>query len=148
MLGIYISLLAKPAMSSNLAKIDKFYADCASGSLPSFCIVDPDFDKQSEEDPQDIQYGDAFLAQVVNAVMSGPKWSKTMLIWNYDEHGGYYDHVAPPAAATPDDIPPDLAPVMSRGGSIGSASGCRPVWSAPMSERTTFHTRCMTTRRC
>jgi len=110
MLGIYISLLAKPAMSSNLAKIDKFYADCASGSLPSFCIVDPDFDKQSEEDPQDIQYGDAFLAQVVNAVMSGPKWSKTMLIWNYDEHGGYYDHVAPPAAATPDDIPPDLAP--------------------------------------
>jgi phospholipase C len=109
-LGVYISLLAKASMASNLAKIDKFYTDCASGSLPSFCIVDPDFDKQSEEDPQDIQYGDAFLAQVVNAVMSGPKWSKTMLIWNYDEHGGYYDHVPPPAAATPDDIPPDLAP--------------------------------------
>src|SRR5664280_826898 len=60
-LGIYISLLAKPAMSSNLANIDKFYSDTASGSLPSFCIVDPDFDKQSEEDPQDVQFWGCIL---------------------------------------------------------------------------------------
>jgi phospholipase C len=106
--GIFISLLAKPAMTANLEKIDGFFTDCASGNLPSFCIVDPNFDQQSEEDPQDIQYGDAFLAQVVNAVMSGPKWGKTLLVWNYDEHGGYYDHVTPPAAVLPDDIPPDL----------------------------------------
>ncbi len=33
-----------------------------------------------------------------------------MLIWTYDEHGGYYDHVPPPAAVTPDDVPPDLGP--------------------------------------
>ena len=26
--------------------------------------------------------------------MHGPAWSKTLLIWTYDEHGGYYDHVA------------------------------------------------------
>ncbi len=108
-LGIFISLLANPAMKSNLATINTFYTDCAAGSLPGFCIVDPDFVHQSEENPQDIQYGDAFLAQVVNAVMSGPKWSKTLLVWNYDEHGGYYDHVPPPSAAIPDDIPPTLA---------------------------------------
>jgi phospholipase C len=107
--GIFVSLLAQPAMTANLAPIDGFFRDCASGSLPSFCIVDPDFDKQSEENPQDIQYGDAFLGHVVNAVMSGPKWSKTLLVWNYDEHGGYYDHVPPPSAAVPDDIPPTLA---------------------------------------
>ncbi|HEV3264906.1 MAG TPA: alkaline phosphatase family protein [Acidimicrobiales bacterium] len=107
-LGIFLSLLANPAMSSNLAPIKSFYSDCAAGSLPSFCIVDPDFVVQSEENPQDIQYGDAFLAQVVNAVMSGPKWSKTLLVWNYDEHGGYYDHVVPPAAVAPDDVPPTL----------------------------------------
>jgi phospholipase C len=106
--GIFISLLAKPAMTANLANIQSFYTDCAAGSLPAFCIVDPDFDKQSEENPQDIQYGDAFLAGVVNAAMSGPKWSKTLLVWCYDEHGGYYDHVPPPAAVTPDDVPPTL----------------------------------------
>ncbi|HVB93504.1 MAG TPA: alkaline phosphatase family protein [Acidimicrobiales bacterium] len=107
-LGIFISLLASPAMSSNLAHIDSFYADCASGSLPAFCIVDPDFANESEENPQDIQYGDAFLGRVVNAVMAGPKWSRTLLVWSYDEHGGYYDHVPPPPAVIPDDIPPTL----------------------------------------
>lgn len=108
--GIFISLLSKPSITSNLAHIDSFYSDCAAGTLPSFCIVDPNFDTQSEENPQDIQYGDGFLARVVNAVMAGPRWSKTLLVWNYDEHGGYYDHVAPPNAVTPDDIPPDLKP--------------------------------------
>jgi phospholipase C len=32
--------------------------------------------------------------------MSGPGWPKTLLIWNYDEHGGYYDHVPPPLLDT------------------------------------------------
>ena len=107
-LGIFISLLSKPAMTSNLANISSFYSDCASGSLPAFCIVDPNFTTESEEDPQDIQYGDGFLAGVVNAVMSGPKWSKTVLVWSYDEHGGYYDHVPPPSAVIPDNVPPTL----------------------------------------
>ena len=38
--------------------------------------------------------------------MAGPGWRKTLLIWNYDEHGGYYDHVTPPPAIAPDNIPP------------------------------------------
>ena len=48
------------------------------------------------------------MARVVNAVMAGPKWSKTFLIWLYDEGGGYYDHVPPPRAIPPDDIPPEI----------------------------------------
>ncbi len=108
--GVYVSLLARPSITSNLAHVDRFYADCASGSLPAFSIVDPNFGTQSEEDPQDIQYGDVFLSSVVRAVMAGPKWSTTLLVWSYDEHGGYYDHVPPPPAAVPDAVPPDLAP--------------------------------------
>ncbi|MBO0830881.1 MAG: hypothetical protein J2P29_02815, partial [Actinobacteria bacterium] len=65
-----------------------------------------DFGSQSEENPQNIAAGEAFVASVVNAVMSGPGWSKTLLVWTYDEHGGYYDHVPPPSALAPDDIPP------------------------------------------
>ena len=37
--------------------------------------------------------------------MHGPGWPQTLLIWLYDEHGGYYDHVPPPPAAAPDDVP-------------------------------------------
>ncbi len=108
--GVFISSMAQPLITRGLVPIADFHTDCASGNLPGFSLVDPDFAKQSEEDPQDIQYGDAFLARVVNAVMSGPKWGKTLLVWSYDEHGGYYDHVPPPVAVTPDDVPPMLAP--------------------------------------
>jgi len=38
--------------------------------------------------------------------MAGPGWGKTLLIWTYDDHGGYFDHVPPPRAIPPDDIPP------------------------------------------
>jgi phospholipase C len=63
---------------------------------------------QSEENPEDIQLGEQFVASVVNAVMTGPAWPRTLLVWLYDEHGGYYDHVTPPAAIAPDAIPPDI----------------------------------------
>ncbi len=95
---------------SNFSPISQFFTDVAAGTLPSFCIVDPNFNTQSEEDPQDVRLGEQFSAQVINAVMQGPNWDKTLLIWTYDEHGGYYDHVPPPRAIAPDDIPPDIQP--------------------------------------
>jgi phospholipase C len=106
--GIWTYLLGEPQTSAGLANISQFYTDAAAGSLPGFSIVDPDFGTQSEEDPQDVQYGEQFLAQVVNAVMSGPGWAKTLLVWTYDEGGGYYDHVPPPSAVEPDSVPPQI----------------------------------------
>jgi phospholipase C len=108
-LGVFLPLLGKPALTAGLAHIDQFYADAAAGTLPQFSLVEPDYEKSSEENPQDVQFGDQFVSQVVNAVMSSPNWPKTMLIWTYDEHGGYYDHVPPPAAVPPDDVAPVLA---------------------------------------
>jgi phospholipase C len=63
-----------------------------------------------EEQPADIAIGEAFVSQVVQAVMASPAWSRTLLIWTYDEHGGYYDHVPPVGVVEPDDIQPMLAP--------------------------------------
>jgi phospholipase C len=89
----------------HLRKTQQFFDDAASGSLPSVSIVDPDFGLYSEENPQDISHGESFSAAVVSALMRGPAWESTMLLWIYDEHGGYYDHVPPPAAVPPDDVP-------------------------------------------
>jgi len=50
------------------------------------------------------------LRKVVEAIGSSPNWPSTLLIVNYDEHGGYYDHVPPPAAIAPDAIPPLVQP--------------------------------------
>jgi phospholipase C len=107
-IGVFLPLLGKPSIASHPAHIDQFFVDAAAGQLPAFSKVEPNFDTQSEENPQDIQFGDQFVAKVVNAVMASPNWPKTMLIWTYDEHGGYYDHVPPPAAIPPDDVPPAL----------------------------------------
>ena len=107
-IGVFLPLLGKPAIATRLAHIDQFFADAAAGQLPAFSLVESNTVTQSEENPQDIQFGDQFVAQVVTAVMSSPNWPKTMLIWTYDEHGGYYDHVPPPAAIPPDDVPPML----------------------------------------
>ena len=90
---------------AHVRSIERFFADADSGNLPSFSLVDPDFRTFSEENPQDIRQGESFAAEVVSRVMRGPGWAGTLLIWMYDEHGGYYDHVAPPAAVPPDDVP-------------------------------------------
>ena len=84
--------------------IDQFFTDAADGTLPAFSLVDPDFDAYSEENPQDIRKGESFAAEVINQVLHGTGWPDTLLIWVYDEHGGYYDHVPPPPAIPPDDV--------------------------------------------
>jgi len=67
-------------------------------------FVDPNFGlfgtqhENDEHPPTDIQRGQAFVSQVVNAVRNGPFWQDSVIFITYDEHGGYYDHVAPPKA--------------------------------------------------
>jgi phospholipase C len=94
----------------NFQKIDRFYTDAKHGKLPAVSFVDPDFDIRSEENPQDVQFGERFVAQVVRAVMESPNWKRTALFLTYDEHGGYFDHVAPPRAIKPDNTGPLLGP--------------------------------------
>jgi phospholipase C len=106
-LALYPALLVKYA--GNLAPVAEFFDDAQAGTLPEFCFVEPNYGLESEEDPQNIALGELFAARVINAVMQGPGWENTLLIWTYDEHGGYYDHVVPPAAIAPDDIPPDTS---------------------------------------
>jgi phospholipase C len=63
---------------------------------------------ETEEDPQNMWFGEAWAHSVLDAVLRSPAWGRTLLILTYDEHGGYYDHVAPPAAIAPDEIAPRL----------------------------------------
>ena len=90
----------------HIRHINRFFARAAAGTLPPVSIVDPDFQACSEENPQDVRVGEGFSAAVIDAVMRGEGWPHTLLFWFYDEHGGYYDHVPPPAAAEPDDVLP------------------------------------------
>jgi phospholipase C len=105
---LYPSVYA--ANKDKVRTFQQFLADCHDGTLPSVSIVSPGIEAYTEENPHDVQLGEAYSASIINAVMQSPAWGRTVLLFMYDEHGGYYDHVSPPAAIPPDDIPPDVAP--------------------------------------
>ncbi len=91
----------------------QFLADCAAGTLPAVSFVDPSFtvliNAGNDNHPEsDIRNGDAFLAQVYQAVATSPEWDSTVLVLNYDEWGGFFDHVPPPRALAPNNTDPDL----------------------------------------
>jgi phospholipase C len=118
---------------TNMVPIERFYADCAAGTLPAVSMVDsgigaaddlaglagldyppgvrkgaqPGEIDQDEEDGN-VSEGENFVSHVVNAVLRSPLWPRILLIWCYDEHGGDYDHVPPPRAIPPDNIAPKL----------------------------------------
>lgn len=98
--------------SGRIRTHDDFFAAVAAGTLPPVSLVDPTFlgaaMQQSEHPPGDPQVGQHLVWQVVDALTKGPEWSTTALIVTYDEHGGFYDHVPPPAACPPGDFPPDI----------------------------------------
>ena len=64
-----------------------------------------------EHPPADIRSGQYFVSTVIAALRNSPSWNDSILFLTYDEHGGFYDHVAPPpapqgGAPTPDGIAP------------------------------------------
>jgi phospholipase C len=97
-----------PSRVSRIRRFDSFVSDVAAGSLPQFTFVDPDYITTSEENPQDVQIGERFIAQVVESLIQARTWKHTALFLTYDEHGGYYDHVPPPPAIPPDTVAPIL----------------------------------------
>ena len=85
-----------------------FLEACAAGTLPHVSFVDPKFIQEltgttNDDHPHaDVRNGQAFLNEVYTAVTTGPAWDRTLLVINYDEWGGFYEHVPPPLAPIPD----------------------------------------------
>jgi phospholipase C len=84
-----------------------FLDDAASGKLANVSWIDPNFHhsllgvgatgiQNDDHPPADVLEGQRLVGKVANALMAGPQWEKTMLVVTYDEHGGMFDHVAPP----------------------------------------------------
>jgi phospholipase C len=104
--GEHYALFDRPEA---LGRQASFLDDAREGHLQSVSWIDPDFGitkrKESNDDhpPADISHAQALVRKVANAIMEGPQWERTLLVVTYDEHGGFFDHVEPPAA--PDDRP-------------------------------------------
>jgi phospholipase C len=85
-----------------------------TGSLPAYSFIEPSFlpPLTSDQHPGpfcDMAAGDDLIYRTYQAVSQGPGWPHTLLVILYDEHGGCYDHVPPPATAVaPDDSKPQF----------------------------------------
>ncbi len=90
-----------------------FMTHAAAGTLPAVSFVDPvytilDDGTGNDDHPHaDIRNGDAFLAKIFHALSSSPAWRNTVLIINFDEWGGFYEHVPPPRAVAPNKVDTD-----------------------------------------
>jgi len=62
---------------------------------------------QSQHPMDDVRGGEALIKSVYETIRNSPLWESSMLIITYDEHGGFYDHAAPPAAVPPGDTNPN-----------------------------------------
>jgi phospholipase C len=93
----------------------QFLSDCAGGSLPEYSFVEPNYSDHDGDEGEEvasdqhpdhnIQAGETFIASIYNAIKQNANlWASTALLVVYDEHGGIYDHVAPPncSANAPD----------------------------------------------
>jgi len=87
---------------------EAFREDCANGTLPSYSFIEPryfDFlwlKANDQHPPHGVLPGELLLADVYESLRASAVWEKTVLIVTWDEHGGVYDHVLPPAAVSPD----------------------------------------------
>ena len=112
----YALLFAHQRESADILKfrpISEYYNDAAAGTLPAVSFIDGVVlgaaNTENDEHPNsNVQVGEKFVAGVTSALLASPNWSSSALFLTYDEHGGFYDSVPPPAAVPPDDIPPML----------------------------------------
>ena len=89
--------------------IEQFFVDVENGTLPfySFIMSFNDLCPDTSMHPaSNVEPGENMLACIYNALQESKYWTNTLLIVNFDENGGMYDHVGVPPATPPDD--PDL----------------------------------------
>jgi phospholipase C len=103
--------LTRPETRTHFRDLNDLTADLARGDLPAVSFVEPSYvgnggERVDEHPPGTPQAGEAFVERVVRGLMASPLWRRTALFITYDEHGGFADHVAPPPACAPDDLPP------------------------------------------
>ncbi len=77
-----------------------FFKDLDNGSLPAVSWVmflGGNNDKYDMHPPYNVTASEMELVKVINAVMESKSWNSSVIFITFDEGGGYYDHIAPPA---------------------------------------------------
>ena len=90
------SVQQNPALQQSLVPQSEIYTDLKNGTLPQVSWAVPTY-QDSEHPPYSATRGMWHVTQMINAIMSSPYWQDTAIILVWDDYGGFYDHVPPPA---------------------------------------------------
>jgi phospholipase C len=93
-----------PKYASIMRPIAQFPVDVDAGTLPNVSFVDPSFVNEGQGQSGDyhphgdIRAGESYLSFVYHTLRDSVSnvWDKTVFVVNFDEWGGFYDHVVPP----------------------------------------------------
>lgn len=107
--SVILDKLKIPFFTGGYASMDDFAEDARDeSSFPSYVFIEPRYasglkKENDQHPPASMTDGEQLIASVYNAIRGNEAlWRSTLLVLTYDEHGGFYDHVPPPAAIPPD----------------------------------------------
>ncbi len=82
----------------NFRDVMQFFDDAEAGTLPRFTMVEPIYGRNDDHPPEHPLAGQVLIQSVYDALAKSPQWDRCLFVVTYDEHGGFFDHVAPPKA--------------------------------------------------
>ena len=84
------------ARAEHLLDGGDFLRAARGGTLPAVAFYKPIGRHNEHPGYADVLSGEQHALEIVRAVMASPQWDSTAIVITYDEHGGFWDHVAPP----------------------------------------------------
>lgn len=98
----------------NTVPVSQFFTDLTNGTLPAVAYIEPGYNSGLDEHPglddgvpgANVQVGSQFVSTLISAFMQSSSWKDSVFILTFDEFGGFYEHVAPQPAVSPDGIKP------------------------------------------
>jgi phospholipase C len=81
---------------SDIQSLSNFFTAAKTGNLPAVSWISPN-GTVSEHPPGLVSAGQAYVTGLINAIMSSPDWDSTAIFLSWDDWGGFYDNVVPPA---------------------------------------------------
>jgi phospholipase C len=123
-----VGLLSGISIIDDLEDFANFAGDVGDPTYDAaYTFIEPRYDtisdqlglpfvNNSQHPPNSVALGEALIKTVYEAIRNSPNWNRSMLIITWDEHGGFFDHVTPPAAAP---IPTGTPPTDIQGRNYG-----------------------------
>jgi phospholipase C len=79
----------------NIKPLESYFTAAKAGTLPAVSWITPSQANSEHPSASDHQ-GQAYVTAIINAAMKSPTWNSTAIFLQWDDWGGFYDHVVPP----------------------------------------------------